>query len=132
MGNKARFVWNELVTKDQSACGEFYTNLLGWDRRDVDMGPLGTYTVFQQDGNDVAGMMSPATEYSKDRPPFWSAYIAVEDIDACVDRVTELGGRIIAAPEDIPDVGRVCMLTDPSGAPVCLMTPVQRDGDGDE
>ena len=122
----ASFVWNELVAGDQEACGDFYSNLLGWSRKEMDMGPLGTYTVFQQNGQDVAGMMNPATEFSRGRPSFWSAYIAVDDIDACAARVIELGGEIIAPPEDIPEVGRVCMLTDPSGAPVCLMTPVKR------
>jgi predicted enzyme related to lactoylglutathione lyase len=126
MTKRASFVWNELVPIDQKVCGDFYSDLLGWSRKEVDMGRLGIYTVFQQDGADVAGMMNPATEFSKRRPPFWSAYIAVEDIDACVGRVIELGGEIIAPPEDIPDVGRVCMLTDPSGAPVCLMTPLKR------
>ena len=126
MSNIASFVWNELVTTDRAACGDFYSSLLGWSRKEVNMGPLGTYTVFHQNGTDVAGMMSPATEFSRGRPPFWSAYIAVADIDACVVRVTELGGKIIAPPEDIPDVGRVCMLTDPTGAPVCLMTPAKR------
>lgn len=122
----ASFVWNELVTPDQKACGDFYSALLGWSRKESDMGPLGTYTVFQRNGKDVAGMMSPATEFSRSRSPFWSAYIAVEDIDDCAARVTELGGEIIAPPEDIPDVGRVCMLADPVGAPVCLLTPVER------
>jgi len=119
----ATFIWNELVTTDQQACGAFYSALLGWTRKEVDAGPAGTYTVFQNDGRDVAGMMNPATEFSRARPPFWSAYIAVRDIDACAARVAELGGKVIAGPEDIPDVGRVCMLTDPTGAPVCLMTP---------
>jgi predicted enzyme related to lactoylglutathione lyase len=129
MNQDATFIWNELVTTDQQACGAFYSALLGWTRKEVDMGPIGTYTVFQQNGRDVAGMMNPATEFSRARPPFWSAYIAVEDIDACAARVTGLGGQVIAGPEDIPDVGRVCLLTDPSGAPVCLMTPARNEAE---
>jgi len=123
MTEDATFIWNELVTTDQQTCGAFYSALLGWTRKEVDMGPAGAYTVFQHNGKDVAGMMGPATDFSRARPPFWSAYIAVSDIDACAARVAALGGQVIAAPEDIPDVGRVCMLTDPIGAPVCLMEP---------
>lgn len=126
MAQDATFIWNELVTNDQQKCGPFYSALLGWTRKEVDIGPAGLYTVFQSNGTDVAGMMSPASEYSRSRPPFWSAYISVDDIDACAARVAALGGQIIAEPEDIPDVGRVCMLADPSGAPVCLMTPVSK------
>jgi predicted enzyme related to lactoylglutathione lyase len=126
MTRNATFIWNELITTDQKRCGEFYSALLGWTRKELDMGPIGTYTLFQQNGKDVAGMMNPAMEFSRSRPPFWSAYIAVDDIDACVARVTDLGGQIIAEPEDIPDVGRACMLTDPGGASVCLMTPLSK------
>jgi predicted enzyme related to lactoylglutathione lyase len=123
MSTHGKFIWNELVTSDQKTCGEFYSKLLSWSRKEVDMGPLGTYTLFQQGGKDIAGMMKPATDYSQSRGPWWSAYIAVDDIDGCAARVVDLGGEIIAPPEDIPGVGKVCMLTDPSGAPVCLMTP---------
>lgn len=123
MPENGTFIWNELVTPDQKTGGSFYSALLGWTRKEVDMGPLGIYTLFQQDGKDVAGMMNPAMDYSRSRGPWWSAYIAVDDIDACVARVPKLGGEIIAPPEDIPGVGRVCMLADPTGAPICLMTP---------
>lgn len=117
-------IWNELVTPDQKKGGDFFAALLGWSRKEVE-GPGGPYTLFQKDGKDVAGMMNPATEYSRARPPFWSAYIAVEDIDATVARVPALGGEIIAPPVDVPGVGRVCMLADPTGAPICLMTPAR-------
>lgn len=119
----AKFIWNELVTSDQNASGDFFSKLFGWERQEVDMGPQGTYTLFQENGTDVAGMMNPATDYSRSRPPFWSAYIEVDDVDGYVARVEELGGTIIAPPEDIPNVGRVCMIADPKGAPVCLMAP---------
>lgn len=123
MAKGGRILWNELITDDQKACGDFFTGLLGWQRKEVDAGPMGTYTLFQVGGEDVAGMMNPVTEFSKGRPPFWSAYIEVDDVDACAAKAEELGGKVIAIPADIPDVGRVCMITDPSGAPVCLITP---------
>lgn len=116
------FIWNELITPDQQKCGDFYAALLDWSRKEVE-GPVGPYTLFRKNGKDVAGMMNPETEYSRARPPFWSAYIAVDDIDACVARVPALGGEIIAPPVDVPGIGRVCMLADPMGAPICLMTP---------
>lgn len=119
----AKFIWNELITSDQQVSSDFFSKLFGWERHEVDVGPQGTYTLFQENGNDVAGMMGPATDYSRSRPPFWSAYIEVDDVDAYVARVEELGGTIIAPPEDIPNVGRVCMITGPEGAPVCLMAP---------
>lgn len=118
------FIWSELITQDQQKSGDFYAALLDWSRKEVE-GSVGPYTLFRKDGKDVAGMMNPATQYSRARPSFWSAYIAVDDIDACVARVTALGGKTIAPPVDVPGVGRVCMIADPKGAPICLMTPAR-------
>ena len=118
------FVWHELITTDRKKCGPFYSELFGWTCRDVDMGPY-TYTVFQEDGKDVAGMIDPLTSYSRAHRPWWSGYIAVEDIEGCVDRIKMLGGEEITTIDEIPDVGRVCMVADPSGAPFCLMQTVE-------
>lgn len=107
MAKGGKILWNELVTTDQKRCGDFFTALLGWERKEMDMGPMGTYTLFRIDGEDVAGMMNPLTEYSKGKPPFWAGYIEVDDIDALVAKVEKLGGDVIAPPDDVPDVGRV-------------------------
>lgn len=124
MAKGGRVIWNELVTGNQKGSGDFLAGLFGWERKEVDMGPMGTYTLFQADGQDVAGMMDPLTEFSRNRPPFWSLYVEVDDVDACAERAEALGGAKIAGPEDIPDVGRVCMVTDPDGTPICMMKPL--------
>ncbi len=124
MTEHATFLWNELETPDQKAAGEFYCRLLGWTSHEADAGPFGVYTLFRRDGKDVAGMMNPTTDYSRARGPAWNAYVAVDDVDACASRVTQLGGRLVVPPHDVPDVGRVCMLADPTGAVILLMTPV--------
>ncbi len=119
------FFWNELVTLDQKINGDFYCNLLGWTRREVDSGPLGIYTIFQHNGKDIAGMMDPTIDYTRSRPSSWYAYVAVNDVDACASRVMELGGKIVEPPGDVPGVGRVCMVADPTGAVLRLMTPIK-------
>jgi len=121
MTNHGTIIWNELNTPDQIKCGEFYCKLIGWTRKEIDAGPMGIYTTFQQDGKDVAGMMNPTGPIDK---PRWSAYIAVDNIDECVSKVENLGGKVLVKPQDIPDVGRVCMVSDPVGAVICLMQPI--------
>jgi len=112
------------VTTDQAKSGEFYSQLLGWTRRVVDAGPFGTYTIFQRDENDIAGMMNPTIEYTRSRPSSWYAYVAVDDVDASAARVVQLGGAVIEPPHNIPGVGRACLIADPVGAPITLMTPL--------
>jgi predicted enzyme related to lactoylglutathione lyase len=118
------FIWHELVTPDQETSGNFFSELLGWDRREVDAGPRGTYTIFHLNGKDVAGMMNPTIDYTRERPAQWFAYVAVADIDGCAARVGQLGGTLIEGPTEIPGVGRVCMLADPTGGgAIRLMQP---------
>jgi predicted enzyme related to lactoylglutathione lyase len=118
------FIWNELVTPDQASAGPFYSALFGWERHEVDAGPLGTYTLFRHGGDDVGGMMNPtARDYAGSPPPRWISYIAVADADATAARVHGLGGEVLEAPHDIPGVGRIAMFTDPTGALVYVMQP---------
>ena len=72
-------------------------------------------------------MMNPTINYTKKLGSRWYACVAVEDIDASVARAREFGGTIIAGPDDIPGVGRVCFLADPVGAFIRIMQPIQQE-----
>lgn len=117
------FLWHELVTPDQQASGAFFSNLFGWTRREVDAGPFGIYTLFQKNGEDVAGMMNP-TGASPSHASFWHSYIAVDDVEECARRAPAIGGRLVVAPHDVPEFGRVCIVADPTGAVAHLVQPV--------
>lgn len=52
---------------------------------------------------------------SRDVPPYWGVDFWVDDVDATASRAVELGGKVIAAPNDNP-VGRNAVLADPEGA----------------
>jgi len=125
MPNQNPFIWQELVTHDQETSGTFFSKLLGWQLKKVDAGKFGTYTLFQKDGQDIAGMMNP-TPGTPGKGSYWHSYIAVDDIEQCARLTTELGGTVLVAPHDVPDVGRVCALSDPTGAIVHLMQPLER------
>ena len=124
MTKHGTFIWNELDTSDQKKCGEFYCDLIGWTKIEMDAGSMGTYTIFRQNGKDVAGMMGSTGPIDT---PRWSAYIAVDNINECTSKVEELGGKILVNPHDIPDIGSVCMISDPVGAVICLLQPISRE-----
>lgn len=123
MSEQNPFLWQELVTDDQETSGEFFSKLLGWSLKKVDTGKFGIYTLFQKDGKDVAGMMNPTLD-TPGEGSYWHSYIAVEDIDICANKTIELGGKVIVQPHNVPDVGRICVVSDPTGAVVHLMQPV--------
>jgi len=49
-------------------------------------------------------------------------YVAVRDVDAAAARVESLGGKVCVPPTDIPNVGRFCVVNDPTGASISLLT----------
>ncbi len=115
------FVWNELISPDPEKSGAFYAALIGWTLRHADMGEAGTYTLFQNDGQDVGGLM--AMPPGAPGQAHWNGYIAVDDLDATLAKVPELGGTVLMPAKDIPDVGRIAVIADPLGAAVSLMQP---------
>jgi predicted enzyme related to lactoylglutathione lyase len=55
--------------------------------------------------------------------PTWLAYLSVSDVDQAVASVERDGGKVLMAAFDIPNVGRIALVTDPQGAPFYLMKP---------
>ena len=55
-------------------------------------------------------------------PPAWGAYVTVDDVDQQVSRAETLGGRIVLPPQDIPNVGRFAVISDPQGAMLSMIT----------
>ena len=124
MGNQNPFIWHELVTSDQRESGIFFCELFGWKTKEVDAGEFGIYTLFQKEGEDVAGMMNPTPD-TPGKGSFWHSYIAVDDVNKCAKHASELGGEVLVQPHDVPDVGRICIVADPTGAVAHLMQPVE-------
>jgi uncharacterized protein len=115
-----RFVWHELHTTDRAKALKFYATLLGWETKEVSMGPGEPYGLCFLNGKDMAGItksMAPAHV-----PPHWLPYIAVDDVDKTVAKLKDLGGRLLGAAMDIPNVGRFAPVADPQGAAFAVHT----------
>ena len=111
------FSWNELVTTDVEGASRFYTSLFGWNT--TPFGP--EYTLFNKDGENAGGMLKAP---QPGMPAQWVAYVTVEDVDAAAAKATELGGRVMAPPFDVPEVGRIAVVQDPQGAAIGLFKPL--------
>jgi predicted enzyme related to lactoylglutathione lyase len=113
------FLWNELVTSDVGAAKLFYGAVFGWTPEDMDMGKAGTYTVFNRaDGENASGAMERT-----DVPTAWYPYLAAGDVDASFAKAKKLSAQVFAEPFDVPTVGRVAVLADPTGATFGLYKP---------
>jgi hypothetical protein len=49
--------------------------------------------------------------------------MAVDDVDASCAKVQELGGRVLKPAFEVPGVGRIAIVRDPTGAALGIITP---------
>lgn len=116
--------WVELATRDVEAAKSFYTELLGWT---TETGPSpsgqGEYTSALVGERMNAGILLMDDNWPPDVPAYWSIYVYVEDLDAAVAATKELGGAVIMPRLDIPNVGAMAVIQDPTGASLSIMEP---------
>jgi uncharacterized protein len=112
--------WNELDTRDTESAKEFYNSVCGWTAKTSDMEGM-SYTEFQLDGKSIAGMMPMPDMVPAEVPAYWLVYFTVEDTDATIAKVSELGGSLSFGPMDTP-AGRFAVLRDPAGAVFAVIT----------
>jgi hypothetical protein len=125
------FSWTDCQSTDASKGKRFYADLMGWEIDDQPMGDSMVYTMFMQDGVSVAALnqMQPEME-SQGVPSHWNNYVTVDDVDAMVSKVKELGGTVISGPFDVFDSGRMMVIQDPEGASVSLWQAKNHIGAG--
>jgi predicted enzyme related to lactoylglutathione lyase len=117
--SKGRFVWYDLMTTNPAAAPAFYAPVTGWGTQTWD-GPM-PYTMWTNKGTPIGGIMQVQNPSA---PPHWLAYISSPNVDETIKQGVELGGRVIAPPADIPNVGRYAVAADPQGAVFAAFTPL--------
>lgn len=114
------FCWTEIASNDADKCVEFYKNVFGWsfqasgnnDKTGMD------YREFSTGGEaPVGGLyeLNPEWFGGSPPPPHFMTYVAVDDVDETANLATELGGKVHKTM-DIPNVGRMSIIEDPTGA----------------
>jgi predicted enzyme related to lactoylglutathione lyase len=121
------------MVPDQQAALDFYCDLFGWQG---EVGPpeTGGYSVCHLKGKPVAGIMkamNPDGTVPDPMPPsVWTTYLATDSVDATLKAVTDAGGTVMMPAADVMDLGRMAVITDPTGAVVGLWEAGSFDGAG--
>ncbi|MEM9189112.1 MAG: VOC family protein [Myxococcota bacterium] len=127
MHKTGEFVWFECVTPDTEKAKAFYTEVIGWKVEDMPMGDA-TYDLIKVGDAGVGGFMKPQADGVL---AHWLTYLSVADVDAAAKRVVASGGKTVSDAVDIPDVGRMQVVSDPHGGTLSLFRSAHGDPDKD-
>jgi predicted enzyme related to lactoylglutathione lyase len=111
------FCWTEIATTDAQLAKEFFAAVFGWKFNTGNAGGMEYHEFSVGDGPPNGGLYEMDPKWFGDSlpPPHFMTYIAVDDVDENARRAVELGGKLHKAM-DVPNVGRIAILEDPTGA----------------
>jgi predicted enzyme related to lactoylglutathione lyase len=100
----------------------FYRLVFRWDTHVAGDTPEVRYTTLGEGESQLAGVMDASGFLPEGVPAHWSVYFGVEDADAALAKIVELGGSVVRPAEDTP-YGRLAQVADPTGANFKLIQP---------
>jgi uncharacterized protein len=92
-------VWYELVTQEAWTVGKFYPSVFGYEAEAKVESDL-EYITLRLRGRAVAGIRGVGRNLPRERGAHWTTFFAVEDVEAALGRVSRLGGRVVAEPDE--------------------------------
>lgn len=123
MSEQGTILWSELMTNEPEKAKAFYSKALGvsFDKFD---NPGADYWIAMADGKPVWGIMDMTQRPGG--PSGWFTYMNVDDVDQRVMDAQKSGAQLCMPVFDIPKVGRIAILVDPTGAIIGWMKPDPR------
>jgi predicted enzyme related to lactoylglutathione lyase len=116
------FVHVELATTNVPKAKAFYSKLFDWKMADLPMPtPAGTYTAIQVGDGTGGGMMKQMIPGAGSA---WMPYVLVADIDKATKKAKKLGAKICKDVTEVPGMGWLSIIVDPTGAMIGLWEPL--------
>lgn len=104
----------EFGSPDGEGLADFYGRLFGWEVQ-----PSGPeYWLLSPGSGSLAGGV---LQTSGGITPYFTVYVAVDDLDRAMEQAEALGASAIVPPTTVPGVGTFAMFRDPAGNMVGMM-----------
>jgi len=110
------WVWNELWSTNTGAAAEFYKTL-GYDVVDNWNSDNGQDLLLATGEIARAGLVEAHKSQTKS---IWLAYILVSNVDSIIARSEEAGGKTHILEGDANNVGKIALVSDPTGGMVAV------------
>ncbi len=118
MPGAGEFCWETLSTTDLARAEAFYGKVFGWKTIKGGDGGIPVFSVDETPRGMVADLQK-----AQNFPPNWMTYVVVDKIEPATERASKLGGKVLVPLIEIPQVGRIALIADPTGAPLGLYQP---------
>jgi len=106
----------EITARDTGKATRFYSELFDWTAQ-----PIGDGYAIVHTGAGEGAIPGGIGEPPRGDVPRTTVYVPVDDLQACLDKASELGGSTIVPPTPLPgDAGSFAVFADPEGTPVGL------------
>ena len=110
-------VWFEVIGKDGARLQQFYAQLFGWK---IDANNPTKYGLVEVNGRGIPGGIGAARLAGRSWVTF---YVETTDPQAMLQEPERLGGRVVLAPQRLPDGVTIAVFEDLEGHAVGLVTP---------
>jgi len=104
----------EVLGGDAGALQKFYRDAFDWS---IDANNPMNYGMVSPGTGGISGGVGP----SMDGASMVTFYIEVDDLQAALDHIAELGGKTVMPPMDVPDGPTIAMFSDPAGNKIGLL-----------
>jgi len=113
------WLWVQLFSRDATAAGTFYADLLGYEVQAAEASAAVADFVLASHGYARAGV-AQLPENAQTRP-LWLGFVRVAELQPVLARATELGGTVLLPPSPQHLDGRLAVIGDPLGAAVGVL-----------
>ncbi|WP_421696127.1 VOC family protein [Aestuariivirga sp.] len=120
MATQGTILWSELMTNEVQKAKDFYGKSLGVTFEQMPS-PGPEYWLAMIDGKPAWGIIDMTRKPGG--PSGWFTYMSVDDVDSLVAQAEASGAKLCTPIFDIPTVGRIAVLEDPTGAIIGWMKP---------
>lgn len=104
--------WWEFASSDAEKSVEFLKKAFDWE---LVFDPAMKYYQKTVDGSQNSFCGGGIYQVDEGTSPSLIVYFRVKDVDEKAKSVVEAGGAIIEGPLDVPNLGRLCIFSDPTG-----------------
>lgn len=115
--------WTELHSTNLDADLAWLKSTLGVKVETMPMDGGGTYYILNGDNGPLGGAMAGM---NPNAPAYWLTWVEVDNADDALDRVKRHGGTAMTPVMEMPNIGRMAVVADPTGGVFGVITPPKR------